>query len=174
MQLQDHGGRQVIAVSRPSGQALVEFALVLPIVLLLLMGLFDLGRAVFLANSLTNAAREGARFAIVHQSTPLVGARVQAMAFTGGVSNAGPPYTGLLRYFEQNADGTLGPACNPIRVGCIAVVTASASWSPITPIIGSLVGAVPLQGRSELPVEFVCPNPAIPAFSTSASCTKQP
>src|ERR671912_110155 len=44
---------------RDRGQALVEFALVLP--------LFLLGRAVFAYNTLTNAAREGARLAIVNQ-----------------------------------------------------------------------------------------------------------
>ena len=39
------------------GQALVEFALVIPIFLLMLVALFDLGRAVFAYNTLTNAAR---------------------------------------------------------------------------------------------------------------------
>ena len=58
-----HGGR------RPRGQGLIEFALVIPIFLLLLVALFDLGRAVFAYNTLTNAAREGARMAIVNQYT---------------------------------------------------------------------------------------------------------
>ena len=46
------------------GQALVEFALVLPIFILLLVAIFDLGRAVFAYNTLTNAAREGAVYRI--------------------------------------------------------------------------------------------------------------
>lgn len=52
--------------ARTSGQALVEFALVIPIFLSLLMGIADLGRVVWAYNSLSSAAREGARFAIVH------------------------------------------------------------------------------------------------------------
>ena len=50
----------------PRGQALVEFALVLPILVLLLTGFFDLGRVVLAHDSLSHAAREAARFAIVH------------------------------------------------------------------------------------------------------------
>ena len=48
------------------GQALVEFSLLLPVLLLLLIGIFDLGRAVFQVNTLAYAAREGTRYAIVH------------------------------------------------------------------------------------------------------------
>lgn len=45
------------------GQTLVEFALIIPIVLLLMLGLFDLGRVVFINNSLSDGARHGARHA---------------------------------------------------------------------------------------------------------------
>jgi len=51
---------------QPRGQALVEFALVLPVFLLLLVGIFDLGHVVWSNDALTNAAREAARFAMVH------------------------------------------------------------------------------------------------------------
>lgn len=48
------------------GQALLEFALIIPIFLTMLMGIVDVGRAIWAQNSLAAAAREGARFAIVH------------------------------------------------------------------------------------------------------------
>ena len=56
-------------------QALVEFALVLPIFLLIVTGIFDVARAVWQENSLAFAAREGTRYAIVHGSggNPVVG-----------------------------------------------------------------------------------------------------
>lgn len=47
------------------GQSLVEFGLIIPIVLLLMCGLFDLGRLVFINNSLSDGARHGARHASV-------------------------------------------------------------------------------------------------------------
>lgn len=55
------GGR----VARRRGQAMVEFALLAPVLFLILFGIVDLGRAVFYANELTNASREGARIAIL-------------------------------------------------------------------------------------------------------------
>ena len=51
---------------RSLGQALVEFSLVIPVFIVMLLGVFDVGRAVWAYDSLENAAREGARFAIVH------------------------------------------------------------------------------------------------------------
>jgi hypothetical protein len=51
---------------RTRGQALVEFALVAPIFFLLLFSIIEFGRAVYYIQMLNNAAREGARYAIVH------------------------------------------------------------------------------------------------------------
>jgi hypothetical protein len=56
--------------SHGAGQALVETALVIPIFLMLLMGIVDLGRAVWATTSLASAAREATRFAIVHGGSP--------------------------------------------------------------------------------------------------------
>ena len=52
---------------RSRGQTLAEFALVIPVLIVMLMGIFDLGRAIFAYNAITNAAREGARLGIVNQ-----------------------------------------------------------------------------------------------------------
>ncbi|MEJ7749458.1 MAG: TadE/TadG family type IV pilus assembly protein, partial [Candidatus Limnocylindrales bacterium] len=46
----------------------MEFALVLPVFLLLLFGLIDGGRYVFVNSTLSNAAREGARLGSVEAS----------------------------------------------------------------------------------------------------------
>ena len=50
---------------RNKGQALVEFAFVLPIILLVLMGIIEFGRIFNTYLVLTNASREGARVAAV-------------------------------------------------------------------------------------------------------------
>jgi Flp pilus assembly protein TadG len=49
-------------VIKSRGQALVEFALVLPLLLLLVLGAMDLGRVITTKMVMTNAAREGANF----------------------------------------------------------------------------------------------------------------
>ena len=48
------------------GQSLVEFALILPAFLMMAVMVFDLGRAVYYSSVLHNAAREAARYGIVH------------------------------------------------------------------------------------------------------------
>jgi hypothetical protein len=58
------------------GQALVEFALVFPLFLILLFSIITFGLYVFYNQQLANAAREAARYAAVHTSTaqcPTVG-----------------------------------------------------------------------------------------------------
>jgi hypothetical protein len=55
--------------SRGKGQALVEFALVFPIFMMLLMGIVVFGLYVFYNQQLTNAVREAARYASIHSST---------------------------------------------------------------------------------------------------------
>jgi hypothetical protein len=52
--------------TKPRGQAMVEFALVIPVFLLLLIGLFDFGRVIWVNDTLATAAREAVRYAIVH------------------------------------------------------------------------------------------------------------
>jgi Flp pilus assembly protein TadG len=47
------------------GQTLVETALILPILLILVLGIFEFGRAMYIKNTLNNAARAGARAAVV-------------------------------------------------------------------------------------------------------------
>jgi hypothetical protein len=54
---------------RERGQTLMEFALVLPVFMAMLMGITDVGRAIWATTSLNAAAREGARYAIVHGGT---------------------------------------------------------------------------------------------------------
>lgn len=51
------------------GAALVEMAIVLPIFVTLLLGMIEFGRALMVGQLVTNAAREGARAAIVDGST---------------------------------------------------------------------------------------------------------
>jgi hypothetical protein len=54
---------------RGRGQALVEFALVAPLLFLVLGGLVVMGIGVFYQQQLTNAAREAARYAAIHSET---------------------------------------------------------------------------------------------------------
>jgi Flp pilus assembly protein TadG len=156
--------------SRGRGQALVEFALVIPLFLLLLFSLFDLGTAVFTYNSLTNAAREGARLAIVNQDTPSILLRAKNAVSIAEIND--PSVT--VNFYQANVDGTpnTSSTCSPVAVGCLAVVSFEATYHPLTPIIGNLVfkNGVTFSAKSVLSVEFSCPN----SNMTAAQCPKQP
>jgi hypothetical protein len=53
------------------GRGLAEFAVVIPVFLLIVFAIIDLGRVIWATDDLTNAAREGARYASVHGNSPL-------------------------------------------------------------------------------------------------------
>lgn len=62
------GQRQSLCHHRPVGAAMVEFALILPLLLLLVFGVVNFGALMYDQSVITNAAREGARWAAVHSS----------------------------------------------------------------------------------------------------------
>lgn len=52
-------------IDNQKGAVLVEAALMLPIMFLIVFGIFEFGRALYISNTLNHAAREGARLAAV-------------------------------------------------------------------------------------------------------------
>lgn len=159
---------------RNGGQSLVEFALVLPLFLLLFFAIVDMGRAVFVYNSVTNAAREGARLAIVNQDTTSITNRAKQQVSIAETVN---PSVTVNFYKDADRDGqaeTSSPCTDAGGYfGCIAVVSFESTFRPLTPIIGNIVfkNGVTLTATTSLPVEYDCPNAQYPA---AANCPKQP
>lgn len=70
------------------GAALIEAAITVPIILLISVGIFEFGRAYQTMQVLTNAAREGARIAVITASTDeAVTARVRSYMKGGSLPN---------------------------------------------------------------------------------------
>ena len=65
---------------RESGSALVEFALVSPLLLVILLGAIDFGRVSYAAMALTNAARAGAQYGAQSLATSTDYSGMQAAA----------------------------------------------------------------------------------------------
>jgi len=76
------------------GAAAVEFALVLPVLFLLLWGIVDIGRAFYTLNNLASAVREGARRAAVMATDPTTGTNPATVRST--VTSAFAPIGGPL------------------------------------------------------------------------------
>ena len=56
-------------VTKDAGQSLVEFAILVPVLMGVVVGIFEFGRAWNVDQVLTNAAREGARLAVIETSS---------------------------------------------------------------------------------------------------------
>jgi Flp pilus assembly protein TadG len=76
-------GRQNHRSEGHRGQALVEFALVVPLFLLLIAGMIDFGLGLNASITVTNAAREGARQGTISPVAATINAK--AMAMTAGL-----------------------------------------------------------------------------------------
>ena len=149
------------------GQSLVEFALILPIFILLLMGIVDLGRGVYAFNTVSNAAREGARLAIVDQTI----AHIQDHAAEAAVSMGIDPDDVVVDFRDITTPDAPG-SCDGAVAGddnntgaivfCIAVVTVPYEYQAATPVIGNVVGTLQLAGESRFKVDFNCEGPECP------------
>ena len=156
-----------------AGQGLMEFALVLPLIVLIVTGAVDVGRAVFAYNTLANAARHGARVAAVNQLEPpntvtscnedmpiedVTEPHWSARACTAwsSLTMDVTPADVTIDYSDPPDDALLD--CSTIlHPNCIVTVSVSGTWRPITPVVSSLVGPIDLSASSSMPLERVFP-----------------
>ncbi|MBA2720202.1 MAG: pilus assembly protein [Chloroflexi bacterium] len=151
------------------GQALVEFALVFPLFALLLFGLIDLGRYVYVTNAFNQAAREAARFGSVEQyafscpaSVPLVsqdrftctkaiaqlrlsGYTFDATASTVTCSDGTPP--------TPNSRTAAKCRANDLLLVYLTSGTGANQFRFFTPIIGQLVAPPTIVGQAQVAVQ---------------------
>jgi Flp pilus assembly protein TadG len=129
------------------GQTIVEFALILPIFILLLVGIIDFGRAVYASSTIQNAAREAVRVAIVDQNTTVIETEAIEQAVALGIDGANVDVTFL------DPDYTAGPCSTTPNVGCIVEVEVRYAYNAATPILGNIVGTINMSGSSRQPIE---------------------
>ena len=138
-------------------QTLVEFALILPLALFLILGFFDIGRAVFNFASLSNSVREGTRYAIVHKEV------INAAAQSSGYSELkqkifdysfGIPASDII--IEVTVTMQLGPDGNPSETRDKISITATYLFVPVTPGIKQILGdgnGIPIEAQSTMLLE---------------------
>jgi Flp pilus assembly protein TadG len=129
------------------GQALVEFALALIVFLVLLMGIFDLGRGIYMYNGVSQAAREIARVTSVHPGVTLGSSAETAEVVATQkslVPNLGNPTFACVDIDNSAVAGTC-------RGGMRVKVTVVAPYRPVTPILG-LVGTWNMSSTSAVSI----------------------
>jgi Flp pilus assembly protein TadG len=177
-----------------SGQGLVEVALIIPVFLLVLVAIFDVGRVVYTNSTLSQAAREGARLAAAEAGWIGItdaGCVTSASAITS--SNPGahvcPATVADMRSHVVSAVNRMAVSLGPLNAvyvscnagsggdlapsgawtetsggnGCdddagtslaasgeLVSVRVELTYQPMTPIISSIIGSVPLSGSATM------------------------
>ena len=134
-----------------SGQAVIELALTLPLLLLIVMGILDFGLMFQRYEVVTNAAREGARVGVLPNYTlEDVRARTRQYLTSGG----------LLPFTNGTIDATVGTVTFGTPAKTVNQVTVTVRYpytypfiGPILNLFGGSLGSVTLQGVSTMRVE---------------------
>jgi Flp pilus assembly protein TadG len=153
------------------GQSMVELALILPILVLMMIGLFDLGRIVFTGNALSDGARHGARHAATDPDDAdycsRVDAAIQSAIRGQPLSTYTVTYTTVDEVGVETGDyvlcedGVDGPDKGSLpltaRPGDRVRVDLEASLDLITPFVAAATGRATfdLQSASTMQVTFV-------------------
>ena len=118
---------------RHSGQSMVEFAILAPIFFLLLLGTIDLGRAIYIYNTISDAAREGARAAIPFD-TPL------------------PTNANVINAVQSKLGGGFSLSTDP----CLASPPCASPTTPTTPNTGFIwySSGIGTPGRGSITVKI--------------------
>ena len=118
------------------GQALVEFSLAIIVFLLLMMGVFDFGRAIYQYNGVAQAAREIARVTAVHAGPNFATSAGQSPQTRAVIATQ----MGLIPNLQEpvitcvEIDGTV--VTGGCQRGKWINVSIVAPYTPITPLLG--------------------------------------
>jgi len=142
------------------GQSFVEVAISLPIILLILGGLFDIGRGVLILIAVESAAGEGAVYATVHPEcltadhAPTICQDSESIA--GRVRAEGRP---VINMDETNSVITVGVKNGAeITAGSTVFVNVIYTYTPLTPI-GHLLWGDVAQVEAQAEQEILSPPP---------------
>lgn len=155
------------ALNEERGTSLVEFALVLPLLLLILFGVLDFGKAFNYWNDETHLAAEGARWAVVN-SNPGSGTLQQYIQQQADSAELRSGAQVCISFPTNPSTGSSGQVGDPVTV----TVRSNYSWIPFlsSPGGGALSLPTTISGTATMRLE------ALPtAFSAggggTGSCT---
>jgi Flp pilus assembly protein TadG len=143
---------------RQSGAAVVEFAFVLPLLLLLLFGIIEMSVMLYDKAVITNASREATREGIVYSSPYMSSTSIVSVATSNLSKN-------LITF---GGTGTPSASVSP-SAGC------TASGSPITvtvtyPFVGLAIGSAVIENTPINPLASFAKNALTLTASTTMNC----
>lgn len=140
---------------RQDGQALAEFALVIIVFLVLVMGVMDFGSAIYRFNGVSQAAREIARVTSVHPcagATPCVpGSSAETLAVVAIQKALVPGLSDpTITCIDQAGAAVVGKPCDFSKHSINVQITAP--YQPITPLL-QLIGTWTMKGSSSAQIQ---------------------
>jgi hypothetical protein len=157
-------------IDEQQGAYAVEFAILLPVLLLLLFGIVDFGHCLSLKQIMVNASREGARYGTVYQ-TDASGNRlliknlspsIEAYIINTSAENGGKGGVGLQSLLPADANPVItkdGSACtesNPLSLAgedLTITITAAKKWLVIGNLIPGLGSSITLTSTTNMRCE---------------------
>ena len=140
-------------VKRNRGQSLVEFALILPAFLMLIMGIVEFGRMMITYAGVASASREAARYGAtvgvnptgVEHFADCAGIRAEAkrVAAIAPITDAD-----ISIQYDNPSTGFFEAACPPsqFELGDRIIVSVSITFEPIVPLID--LGSIPMTSET--------------------------
>ena len=139
------------------GQAVVEFALVIPIFMLVLAAILDFGFMLFQRMTIINAAREGARAAVMVQTPSAASIDTAAwgaatsVASQGGVSITNSNVTITCVQTSASPSSTTVISCDSAKAEDSVVVTVSYTYHTFFP--GFFGATFPLSSTVQMVID---------------------
>ncbi|MBN1487112.1 MAG: pilus assembly protein [Anaerolineae bacterium] len=157
------------------GQSLVEFALVLPVLLLIVMGTIDFSYILFVYINLSNATREGARYGIVNPwDYEGINAEVRDTILV-----APPDQVDIAVWYDTGPNGEVFVDPQRVAMGNRIIVQTDYEVLPITPFIEPFIGKLNLSIKNSRTIQSTklasgAPPPVAPTPTLAPGETPAP
>ncbi len=134
-------------------QAMVEFALILPLLLLVVVGIFEFGRVMFIYSNLFNAAREGVRYGVTNPKD-YVGIETHASDKVSLVNTADATFILTVAYDTGPGTATFTDY-DAVVAGNRVLVSIQYDLIPMTPLLLPIVSQFPLNTQAARTIQTV-------------------
>ena len=114
-------------LSETDGMAVVEFAIILSVFLMMLLGIIEFGYDWYLKHALTNASRDGARYGVMYRADTGSGNRILPV-------NASPS-------IENTVKSALNGELPSAIASTVNVTCSGAAWTSASPLPGDPLSA---------------------------------
>jgi len=136
------------------GQSLMELALMMTLLLVILAGILDIGRAYFTYVALRDAAGEGAYYGSIHPTWHASGDNPNPNNIEYRVKQSAP--SGGLINWSLATVSVDAPDTSPSE---LIKVTIAYDYTLVTPFVGALVGSQTVQIKASSVAEIISPGP---------------